>query len=230
MFILNIDSNAVVQQTNRLERIRKIAVPNAARNALNDTVFDVKTNTMPASAKSEFTQRSPNFFKANSRFEKANGFDLRTMVATVGFVDKAKNNYAVKELEQQEHGGEIRHRTFVPMRQARVGKSDSKMVRANARLSKIKNIVRSRSNTGKSFIIAAKLAQKKSGYFIHKNTLFSVSVIGSELKPTPLYNFKDNRSVRVKPTHFMKDASIESAKKMEGFYIKQITRQIQKIK
>jgi hypothetical protein len=78
---------------------------------------------MLASADKHFEKRSPNFFRANSKVEKATGWDVKSMRATVGFVSHnlKYNNEAVRELEQQEHGGSIDHRTFVPLDDARKG-------------------------------------------------------------------------------------------------------------
>ena len=83
--ILNINSNAVVSYTNTLEKLHKSAFPVAIRETLNSAAFDVKKNTMPLSAKKSFIERQPTFFKANSKVDKATGFNTSTMKSTVGF-------------------------------------------------------------------------------------------------------------------------------------------------
>jgi len=133
--VLNINSSEVVKHTARLERIHKSALPSAIRNTLNDAVFDVKKRTMPEKAK-VFKKRSPgNFFKANSKFEKAQGFNINSMKATVGFYENklanASTNYAVQDLEQQEDGGVIKSKTFIAQRGARM---NNKMVLPNYRV------------------------------------------------------------------------------------------------
>lgn len=137
---LHINNDALVAFTKNLDKMHRSALPVAIRGTLNDAVYDVKTNTMPKKAM-EFKKRSPNFFKANSKFEKATGFNVNTMQATVGFYENKlahqNTNYAVKDLEQQEHGGNIAKKTMIAMRTARVG---NKMVRASDRLSAIKKL------------------------------------------------------------------------------------------
>jgi hypothetical protein len=85
---------------------------------LNKAAFDVKQNTMLKSAEASFVKRQPNFFKANSRVEMASGWDLDKMQATVGFnssgLKGGSNNHAVEDLEQQERGGTIKSRSFIP--------------------------------------------------------------------------------------------------------------------
>lgn len=132
---LNINTDAAVIFTNKLEQLHKSALPSAIRGALNRAVFDVKKTTMPQEASASFQSRQKNFFKANSKFENAKGFNISTMQSTVGFYSNnllGNDNYAVKDLEQQEHGGDIGGKAFIPMKAARVGGKGK--VRANARL------------------------------------------------------------------------------------------------
>ncbi|HLF67443.1 MAG TPA: hypothetical protein VI522_07470, partial [Gammaproteobacteria bacterium] len=145
---LNINTDAAVKFTNTLEKLHRSALPVAIRSALNDAVFDVKTKTMPRSADETFEKRQPNFFKANSKFESAKGFDVNTMKATIGFIsDKLKgdSNYAVKDLEEQEHGGAIDKKSFIANKEARTGKG---LVKPNARLKNIKNLVNASKSKG----------------------------------------------------------------------------------
>lgn len=255
--VLNINSSEVVKHTARLERIHKSALPSAIRNTLNDAVFDVKTKTMPATA-NEFKKRSPNFFKANSKFEKAQGFNINSMKATVGFYENklanASTNYAVQDLEQQEDGGIIKKKTFIAQKNARVG---NKMVRQNLRLNNLHNkqFIKTSSKgvdragntiTIKSlkqqFIRAAIYAETKFGKdaFVlgnrNANGSRTLSLINGirkgrhaiEVSRTPIYSVKKGRVVPVKASNFMKRASLESGSKMESFYIKQAQRQFEK--
>lgn len=146
MISLNVNTRSVVKFTNILERLHKSALPSAARNTLNDAVYDVKTRTMPEEARKDFTQRQKNFFTANSKFQKAEGFDLKSMSATVGFYEnrlhRKSTNYAVKDLEQQEKGGKIGGKAFIPMRQARLGGKG--VVKAQHRMTAIKKVIDAR--------------------------------------------------------------------------------------
>lgn len=171
---LNINTQATVKFTNILEKLHRSALPVAVRSALNDAAFDVKTRTMPDSAKKEFTQRQKNFFKANSSFEKATGFSIRNMKATVGFqehkLQKRSSNYAVKDLVQQEYGGKIARKSFIPMRAARVaGRGVTKAAFRKSQISRqgIINAAKVRSVSGRHrkqrFIRAAIKARELHG-------------------------------------------------------------------
>lgn len=249
MVELNINTDAVVKFTNILEGLKRSALPNAVRGSLNNAVFDVKTNTMPTKAGQTFVKRSPNFFKANSSFEKASGWDIAKMEARVGFTsDKLQggNNYAVKDLEQQESGGTIGGRSFIPLKDARQGGNYNKLVKPNARLSKIKNIVNARNSRGKNkgekFIRAA-IEAGPNGYVISSknNILFKVSAMRARtnlkskqsnfnFKLIPLYKYKKNGKVKVKSTGFMEAAANTSAMKIETYFIKEAQREIAKYK
>lgn len=233
---LNINTNEVVKFTVKLEKLRKSALPNAIRGTLNDAVFDVKTKTMPVQAHADFINRSPNFFKANSRFEKAVGFDVNTMKAVVGFIDnrlRGENNFSVQDLEQQEHSGTIKGKSFIPLDSARKAGHNTLVKPAN-RLSVIKNIVVARNMGGgskKQQFVKAIYKAGPGGYVLGSNvkgedTLWRVDSIdpNNEIKKyslTPLYDFRKARSVHVKETGFMQTASLNSADKLNKFYIAQ---------
>jgi len=75
------------------------------------------------------------------------------MRATIGMVEaslKGSHNYSVKDLEQQELGGAIDKRSFIPLKGGRIGNSFGKNVRANARLSSINNLIDARKRKGTS--------------------------------------------------------------------------------
>lgn len=234
---LNINTDAVIKFTNTLEKLHRSALPSAIRGTLNKAVFDVKTNTMPKTADQTFQKRQPNFFKANSRFENATGFNVNQMKASVGFVEgglRGGNNFAVKDLEEQEHGGGIDKKSFIPLKGARVGNNPAKNVRANARLSAIKKIVDVRKMIGKSkkekFVQAA-LEAGRGGFVLSGKTLWKINSFKrgkSGINKTPLYSFKKGRKVRVTGTSFMQKSSLESANKLEQYYVIEAQRQIEK--
>lgn len=247
---LNINTDAIVKFTNILEGLKKSALPNAVRGSLNNAVFDVKTNTMPTKANQTFIKRSPNFFKANSSFEKASGWDISKMEARVGFTsDKLQggNNYAVKDLEQQESGGVIGGRSFIPTDAARQGKNKNKLVRPNARLAKLmaKNIVNRRdakgANWGQQMIKSAVHvgvgglvlterfhAGRGGGILLIKQIKRKDGNI--KLKTELLYTVKKNRKIVVKPRNFMSAAAMMSGTKIETYFIKEAQREIAKYK
>jgi len=224
---LNINTDAVVTFTNKLERINRSAMPVSVRGALNNAAFDVKQNTMPKISSEKFTNRQANFFKANSRVQMASGFDIDSMESTVGFISdnlKGSTNFAVKNLEQQERGGTIKGKSFIPMRQARASQSDVKAVRPSNRISSIKNIVDAKKSR-----FAASHRAGVGGYIQTEKAVFRVDSLSKKsFKITPLHSFKKGRSVQVKSTGFMKQASNESGSKIEKFFIEQAQKQFEK--
>jgi hypothetical protein len=233
----NINTDAAIKFTNKLEKIARSALPMAARGTLNSLAFDVKMKTMPTKAAKTFKQREKNFFKANSRVQTAFGYNINTMEATVGFSSASArfNNHAVQELEQQEKGGDIDKRSFVPLDGARAGGSSRGKIRANARLSKIRNIVESKDMHGKNkkeqFVRAVNMAGK-GGYVLSGKILWRIDSINKKgkYKKTALYTFKKGRKVHVESTNFMKFASLQSAEKGELFYKQNAERTIAKYK
>lgn len=249
----NINSNEVVKHTARLEKLHRSALPVAIRETLNNAAFDVKKNTMPKTAK-EFKKRQPNFFKANSKVEKANGFDTKSMKAVVGFFENnlVGKNYAVKDLEQQENGGTINHKSFIAQKQAR---KNGKMVMVNYRMNSFrgKQFIKpsSVSVNGKTkeriqikslkqqFIRAAIYAETKFGKDAYvlggrntngNRTLSKILSIrkgryGLEINRTPLYSVKKGRFVAVKATNFMKRASLETGLSINSFFAENARKQ-----
>jgi len=239
--VLKIDSSAAVSFTNKLEKLHRSALPNAIRGALNKAAFDVKQRTMLQSAERTFIIRQKNFFKANSRVDMATGWNVNQMQSTVGFVEQGlsgENNYAVDDLEQQERGGTIHSRSFVPTDVARGG-SNAKPVRPGNRLSGINKIVNSNHGTGtrKERFIKAAVFAGVGGYVIgnsEKKILWRIDAItkrgaGVKIRMKPIYSFEENRDVKVKATGFMRTASLESGSKMDDFYIQEAKRQIEKL-
>jgi hypothetical protein len=239
---LNIGAEAAVFLTNKLEKMHRSALPNAVRGALNKAAFDVKQNTMPKSARGAFVNRQPNFFKANSKVEMAKGWDVKAMKATVGFTSKGlkgPNNYAVDDLEEQERGGVIRKRSFIPTDAARGG-SNSKVVRPANRLDNINRIVNANRISGRnkreSFMKAVRKAGV-GGYVLgnnSRNILYRIESIRivrgkTRVKKKAIYSFKENRSVKVSPTNFMRKATMESGEKINDFFVAEANRQISRL-
>ncbi len=238
---ININNDEVVILTNKLEKLHRSALPVAIRGALNSSAFDVKQKTMPISAERNFINRSRNFFKVNSRVEMAKGFNVDAMKSTVGFVTSQLrgSDQAVEDLEEQEYGGTIKGRSFIPMDTARGG-SKARAVRPGNRLSKIRNIVnaaKARGKTKKQKFLKSVIHAGKGGYVIGNNnpkTLFKITSIVRRgnlmiVKKKPLYSFEEGRSIKVSRTGFMKSATLKSAKKLNDFYIKEAEKQIRRL-
>ncbi len=267
---LNINTSAVVVFTNKLEKMKRSALPSAIRNTLSRTAMDVKKVTMPESSEKHFVNRNKTFFKANSRVEFAKGWDVKTMKAVVGFTPHTAqhNNQAVRDLQQQEYGGDINDRAFIPLDDSRSGgistpvRPMNRLARIRNQVGDLKNIPDVRKTKGRSakekFIktalgagswrlgggaIANWTASKRiveNGFMIAgmhgKRILYrinSLQRIGNKTKvnTTPIYSLKTGRSVSIDDdTHFMREASLKSARKMETFYIEEANKQIARLK
>lgn len=238
---LDINTDGVKVYSEELKKLHRSALPVAIRNTINGAAFDVKQNTMPRTSGDTFVNRQSNFFKANSRVDMAKGFDINSMQAVVGFTEnglKGGNNFAVKNLEQQEYGGTINSKSFIPLETARAG-NNATPVRPRNRLSAINNVVNSakgrvKGKNKKERFVKSAIYAGVGGYVIGnftKQQLFRITSIRKKkgsivIKKTPIYSFEEDRSVNVKETSFMREASIQSAKKMESIYIKQAGKQI----
>ena len=259
MLVLDINSDAVTKfATKTLKTMRRSALPIAVRQSLNSAAFDVKTNTMPKNAASTFEKRhNGDFFKANSGVDMAKGFRIDQMKATVGFQShklRGAHNYSIKDLEEQEYGGDINYRDFRPLDKARP--SRNKPVRPKNRIELIKsqtnnfqNVIQAPSvkvsNPQQRFIRAAIVsAQNNADAYVMsdptkngKQILWRIDSITSNIKTkklvikaTPLYSYKKNYDWNVKGTKFMRKASVESGKKLETYYTEAAQRQIDKLK
>lgn len=238
---LNLDNKSVRVLTSKLEKLHRSALPVAARGTINSAAFDVKQKTMPASAKSAFVERRANFFKANSKVDMAKGFNMKTMKATVGFIDaklSGSDNHAVKDLVQQEYGGTIKGRSFIPTDAARGG-SSTKPVRPGNRLQRIRKLANAQKISGsnnKQRFIKAVFEVGRGGFVLAelngKKYLWKVNSLNQKTgkyKLTMLYTFENNRSVKVKQTSFMREATLKSANRMARFFDKEAKRQIKRL-
>lgn len=243
--ILNINTDAVVAYTNKLEKLHRSALPVAIRSALNSAAFDVKMKTMPAAADGTFVKRQANFFKANSKVEQAKGFDMRAMTAKVGFVPFSGTNKAVDDLEQQEYGGGIDGRSFIALAAARTGRNWKRKPRAPYRMSQVlSNTVNAKDAKGKTdaerftksaihagkggFVIGNKVTSKGNKIVFEIRSVKRLKGGDTVIKSIPVFAVQKDRIVRPPATGFMRKSSLESASKIEDFYIVAAKRQIKK--
>lgn len=236
--LLKLDISAVKQFKQKLEDINRSAFPVAVRQTLNSAAFDVKQRTMPAQAKADFVERKANFFKANSKVDPATGFDVSSMRSMVGFISKGSNK-AVDELQQQEHGGDIGGRSFIPMDIARAGGSNKKMVSPRNRLKQLK-FVDPKNAKGKNemqkFIKSmwyAGVGGLVLGEYNGRKLIWRVNSLSrtgeGNFKLTPLYTYEKGRTAKIDhPTHFMEQAGKQSAQNLNNDFIKNAEKQFEK--
>lgn len=253
--VFNIDSSAIAGHAQTLRDLSKSAFPVVVRQTLNKAAFDVKMNTMPKEVKRVFEKRKPNFFKANSGVTQAQGFNMDTMRATVGFKPKENDkSHSVEDLEQQEHGGEIANRAFIAIKGARSGKSFGGMVKRdmsmeyiNSRMSvrtksSIADSLKNKARGNREKFIRTAIATGKGGFVLGTDRkggarkllrINSVKRIKGDtvVNSTPIYNVMGGREVKPgsKYRHFMEIASVLSQKKMENDFINLSEKKIKEL-
>jgi hypothetical protein len=237
--LFNVDDHSVVEHTNRLEKMSRTALPNAVRGTLNGLAFDTKKNTMPKSAAKAFTQRQANFFKGTSKVVMARGSNVNNMSSLIGFVG-GDQNQAVDDLEAQENGGIIGGRAFIPVQEARTGKSNNRMVAKRNRLKNLKNVVNvsdSRGKTKGQRFIQSAIHAGEGGILLTDNALLRVRKLKRvsknkwKIKTDLLYTYKAGRKVKPKKaTHFMRKASNETMKNAPRIFEKEFERQLKKLR
>jgi hypothetical protein len=246
MPVLHIDTTTSMIYAKKLEQLRRSALPSAIRNTLNAAALDVKTNTMISESDTAFKKRKPTFFRATSRTEFATGFEITAMRSVVGFVapDNIKESgHATRDLEQQEHGGDIDKRAFIATDKGRTGKGNVKAaLTMHAIKGKIVNASENAAghNDKQKFVLSA-IHAGKGGFVIGtgKNgqgnkallKIMSIKRKGADtvVNSQEVYSVKAHRHAHVGATHFMEKASDESAKKMNDIFIKQAQFQINKV-
>ena len=247
--MVDINCSSVIEFMNKLERVRKSALPNACRNTLNIVALNVKQHTMIEESDKVFKKRKPTFFNATSKVEFASGKDICTMKSVVGFIaptNKKEAGHATKDLEEQEHGGDIDKRAFIAADGGRTAKGN---VKANLLMSVIKNEIWNSNNsnlTDKSsksrFVVSALYAKMYNGFLLSNKTfkngnklLYKVLAIHKleggkiDIELKTVYIVKGKRKAHVKATHFMKKASEESVSKINNVYKEQAEKELNRI-
>lgn len=231
MYALHVNSDELVTFSNKLEKLSRTAFPNAVRKTLNEVALDVKKRTLQRSAASVFTLRKKNFFKRFSRVMFVQERRVVNKMESVVGMDSTRlsgaNNFAVENLHEQEYGGMIGGRTFVPAKQSRVSKSWARNVKRQNRISEAKKIGKAKGNTKKAWLAAA--AEVGVGGLIFGTfspTVFRITKItkdgGTKVKTEPVYHFKKGKKFTPDPKArgFARRASELSAQTMNQVFIK----------
>jgi hypothetical protein len=239
---LNINTDACVVFTDRLERLSRSALPVAVRQTLNNAAFDVKQRTLPESGRNNFVTRSPNFIKAFSRVDKAEGFSMNNMKAVVGMTDngKASARTAVANMEKQEVGGKVdngldylkssRNGGTVNGRVRKVNYYDkSKVISGRSRVGRNRGSVKSK------FVARAYRALKegKPMFFnsIKGNYLMKVTSIRKtkkgKLKINSKLLIKDRKGepATIGATHFTREAAEKTITRLPALFQKEAEKQ-----
>jgi hypothetical protein len=219
--------------TKKLRELHRSNLPIVVRQALNNTAFDVLKNTLPSKFSGEFIIRNRSFLRSHTGVEKADGWNINEMRSKVGITPKGSE--AAENLTKQEYGGSEK-RPFIYMDQSRVSGSNQKVVKT-ANYVQNKNFLKgspTKQKTQKSQFVANAIEAKNNNLsFLKNDILFDVKSIRLvrgrvEIKLTPIASYKKNRSININPHHFLMYASLESYKKLSGFYIEAAKKRFEK--
>ena len=212
----NINSKKTVVFADKLEQLSRTALPNVVRKTLNAAAMDVKKRTLPASAASTFTTRKKNFFRALSRVEFASGHSVNNMASKVGMMDTSK---AVDNLDEQERGGTIGGRKYIPVDKARISSSRNKLVRKKNKGVGTKTIVKPKAGKGywKSAAMKAGVGALIQGSF--SPIVFRIKRIKkSKISLEPVYMKRKTSTFTVKGTGFSSRAAYMSQSRMPQLF------------
>lgn len=256
MVKLDVNTDACIKLTAKLEKLSKSALPSAIRNTLNDVGFEHK-RLIPIEAKNSFEySRNKTFFRAVTNVEKASGFNVNTMKAVSGLNPNALGGKAKKvidNLEAHENGGILKSRKLLNLNTSRVGSGKGGRVQSSARFEKTPfhdstdafkaNLKKTGSK--KSAFVVAILSANKSG---KKNMLIKggkkgkisglVYSIGGgsinrktkkfNVKTKKLFSYRENTAFKIRRTTFISNSNKVAARKIESFYQKQAEFQFKK--
>lgn len=230
----DVNTDQAIELSAKLEKLHKSAFPSAVRNTLNRAAFETKKN-VPKVTSQKFITRQKTFFKRFTTVDKASGFNINNMVATVG-INARLNPQLAENLEAQEFGGVVSGKKLIPHDDARTGKSQRKRVSSRNYLNKVKvhNGTRAfkahKGSRGSKFVAAvmgtAKAGKKhmmlKSG---NKGMVYEVTSISQNrrtrkvrFKVKKLYSVRNTKKHSVKSSGFMLKSATLASKDMDKFY------------
>lgn len=203
---LNVNTDAAIQLTAKLEKLHRSAFPSAVRNTLNDMAFEAKKQ-IPIEAKDQFTIRQKNLFNRFSIVEKASGFNVSSMVSKVGIdANVNRGNEVSKGLEKQEKGGSIVGSKLIPHNKGRLSGSYQKKMPKKRWLANID------IGTQKKKVVSAKYVLIKSQ---SKGTVFEIN---NNKKLTPVFTYVKSRNKSIQKRQFIQPAVKTATSKAEMFY------------
>ena len=241
---LDVNTDAAIQLTAKLEKLHKSAFPSAVRNTLNQCAFDMKSKEIPKSFKSNFKTKTGTlpYVKKLIQVDKATGFNVNSMKSVVGFLNPSNtgDKRFVEGLYKQEKGGIIDDGLRY-LKYARGGRVNGRVQTENYYdKSKVISGRSKRKGTRKSKFVARAYASLKSGKPLFMNSmkgnfLVKVSTVSSEVSSKKLsfkFNFvaqsrKISKTV-LKRTDFVKEASENQVKNIEAIYAKNAEYQFKK--
>jgi hypothetical protein len=232
---LDINTDAVVELTSKLERIRKRSLPKVVGQTLNNLAFNTKRDLPQNYVKKGFEQRDKNFFKVATRFEKVKSFNVNSMQSVAGVHTGRIKSEAAENLEQQEKGGMI-DRDYIPQENARISKSSKKKVQAKNRVSNVLKIPsQNRIRFGQKRKVLRRgieLSKNGGGLLVYGKFVYRVgkSTRKNRFNAKVIHVINPKKKVKVKGRHTVQEAGIKQAKRVNDIYINNIKKEIAKLR
>lgn len=228
-FQFNVNTDAAIVLTDKLERLNKYAFPSAVRSTLSDGAFHMKKGEILKSAKKNMKVKNENFFKANTGVVRAKGNVVNQMEAKVGFVNNRgdKANKAVNYGMEANESGDT-DRTGMKYYPATRGKrglvkktqyfDDSKIdpdksgnfIRKAFRAKKKNKLMLVQTKKGEA-LLRVKSIKKLVGRRRQRSANITTELLMMD---------RTQKAARAKATHFNREAAQSTQKLMEGFYAK----------
>ena len=241
--MVQVDVRDILKVSKRLRNAHRSTFPVAVRSTLNDMAYDVNTNhLLPVlKAKSGMTIRNESFFKKYSGFQKATGFDIGSMYSQVGMIPSGNASKAVNRLDEQDVGGTLGDRNYVPNENVRHGKTRSGRVRKSGFLQRQKLVGRVAFGDTQDLIRTVVKTNIHSGgkgkgtVILYGNSLYEI--VGFKrlraenrikLHLTKLYSYEKNRKVTVKPHRFMEKSAILAGVKIQSLFNTNLEKQFKR--
>lgn len=244
--VFNVNTDAVIALTAKLERLNKSAFPSAVRSTLSDAAFEMKKKNILESAKRNMTVRNQSFFKRYTGVKRATGFNVNSMSAESGF-SNSNEKKAKKALEGMEHNevGGVDNTGAMYLPKSRTSNSLKRLVRRKARFDKgklakgtsshmrskklanIQNMMASAVENAPTYIETSK------GKFLIQVKSISSRSVGKrkgklDIKLDFLMRSRKKNPAEAKANHFNREAAIKTSKQIDKFYLKNAEYQLKK--
>ncbi|MCH9621013.1 MAG: hypothetical protein S4CHLAM20_04270 [Chlamydiia bacterium] len=227
MPVLNVNTDAVVALTSKLEKMRKHDFPVTVRKSLNSVAFDNRNSVLPSQFQSNFIQRNKGTVRAFTRVSTAQGFSVNKMRSISGFIDSGRS--FTDDMLKQELGGSV-ERSKIANTKARSGGSNSRLVSSKNRLRNIGRLSgRGVKKGNKKGFVKAAHSVGVGGFVKYGSTLFRINSLNKgRIKATPIYSDVSGRKIKLKSTGFVRKSGVISGQKMERFFISEAKKRILK--
>lgn len=249
MASFDVNMDAAIALTAKLERLHRSAFPVAVRGTLNRAALKAKKE-MPNTAKKAFKRSNrpglATFIRAFSTVDKATGFTIKTMKATVG-INANKGSQIAEGMEKQEFGGTIKGRKLIPHDRGRTSGSYTKRLQKKYQSNKLDFVKgKSKGRTRKSNAVAKAIVAQRTGKMILQKRnksgglgsvfrIRSLSFSGNgpnrnvRFKVTPIYIYRRTKTSRVKASPFVKPAVQRAIKTIPDLYRREAEKQFKRL-